>query len=85
MQKIENGRSRFDTCNAVGGILRGLTIVGLPFLLTACFQPGTIHNLLGLEDDKSVLIGARQRAILNIPVDEGSRARTCQPEARRLR
>ena len=49
--------------------------------VSACStQPGTIKSFFGLEDNQSVLIGARQRAILNVEVGEGSRPGLVNPK-----
>lgn len=50
-------------------------------LVSACAtQPGTIDNRISLKSNDSALIGARQRAILNIEVGEGSRPGLVNPE-----
>lgn len=66
---------------------RWLRIVRLGLALGCCAalaacstQPGDIFRTVKLPDDNTVLIGARQRAILNNPVGEGSRPGLVNPD-----
>ena len=66
--------------NRASKTLAVLAVVVVAGLSACSTQPGDIYRTVKLPEDKSILIGARQRIILNSPVGEGSRPGLVNPE-----